>query len=437
VIGLRRAGAAAALAASALLGSLAARAVPAASAPPFRYVPHAWGARPTVAEMSSLGRRIFFDAGLSASGRQACASCHSPANAFGPPNDLAVQPGGAEMTRSGTRSVPTLRYVQTSIPFTQHYIDDDDAGGQDAGPTGGLTWDGRADSPSAQAALPLTSPNEMANASPRELAARMRASSYAREFRDAFSAPGRDVFDDPERVMGWAAAALEVYQESAEDFYPFTSKYDAFLRRQTTLTESEARGLALFNDPRKGNCASCHPSAIRSSGAFPVFTDFGYVALGAPRNAAIPANRDPAYFDLGLCGPERIDLRDSHPDDCGRFKTPTLRNVATRKVFFHNGVFHSLREVLAFYVRRDLTPERWYPRRPDGTVRKYDDLPATYRDNVTREAPFTPSPDGRPRLDDAEIDDVVAFLDTLTDGYASGGRTHRSSQVDATSISPR
>jgi cytochrome c peroxidase len=108
-------------------------------------------------------------------------------------------------------------------------------------------------------------------------------------------------------------------------------------------------------------------------------------------------------------------------------------------VFFHNGVFHSLREVVAFHVRRDIAPERWYLRGADGTVRMYDDLQATYRDNVNREAPFTPVADGRPRLDDAEIDDVIAFLETLTDGYASGASTPRSSEPGSKrgSIHPR
>jgi len=304
--------------------------------------------------------------------------------------------------------------VQTTIPFSEHFIDDDDNGGQDAGPTGGLTWDGRVDSPHAQARLPLLAPHEMANPGAEELAQRLRGAAYAAEFREAFDPPGEDVFSDPEHVVGWLTMALEVYQESPADFYPFRSRYDAFLRKQATLTAAEIRGLALFNDRQKGNCASCHPSRIKSSGAFPVFTDFGYIALGAPRNPEIPANRDPSFHDLGLCGPNRTDLS-SIAADCGRFKTPTLRNVATRSRFFHNGVFRSLREVVEFYVQRDVAPQRWYPKNADGSVRKFDDLPPPYRDNVEVGVPFAPAPGGRPRLDAAEIDDLVAFLEALTD----------------------
>ncbi|MDT8871543.1 hypothetical protein RAA17_11900 [Komagataeibacter rhaeticus] len=86
-----------------------------------------------------------------------------------------------------------------------------------------------------------------------------------------------------------------------------------------------------------------------------------------PRNDRIGLNRDPAYFDMGLCGPDRTDLA-GHPEYCGLFRTPSLRNVATRRVFFHNGVIHSLRQAVAFYVLRDTRPQMWYPTGPDGRV---------------------------------------------------------------------
>ncbi len=145
-----------------------------------------------------------------------------------------------------------------------------------------------------------------------------------------------------------------------------------------------------------------------------------------PRNSDIPANADPAWHDLGLCGPLRTDFTD-RPDYCGLFRTPTLRNVATRRTFFHNGVFHELRKVVEFYVQRDTNPERWYARNADGTVRKFDDLPAEYHANINTEPPFDRQLGDKPALSDAEIDDVVAFLQTLTDGYALAGRADTSS----------
>jgi len=382
-----------------------------------RVGPRQFGSTPTVAQMTALGAQIFRDPGLSASGRLACASCHDPAHDFGPPNALAVQLGGADMRQPGLRAVPSLKYLQATLPFQLHYSDEDDLHGDDAGPTGGLTWDGRARNPHEQALLPLFSDFEMANRDIASLAAAVRRAPYATAFRAAFSAPGRDVFKDPRATVAWLAMALEVYQQDAKTFYPFTSKYDAVLRGQAELTPREARGLVLFNDPNKGNCASCHPS-VRSGadGGFPLFSDAGHIALAVPRNRDIPANADPRWHDLGLCGPLRKDLGDAPEADelCGRFKAPSLRNTDRRGAFFHNGALHSLREVIEFYVDRELHPARWYG--DDASVR-YADLPARYLANVSQEVPFTPLPGGQPRLDAAEIDDVLAFLGTLDDGW--------------------
>ncbi len=365
---------------------------------------------PGPAALEALGRRMFFDAGLSASGRMSCASCHDPAHAFGPPNDLPVQRGGATMKEAGVRAVPSLRYLQAVPPFTEHFMETDGNDSEDQGPAGGVSWDGRASSKHDQARIPLLSPFEMANADEAAVVARLARAPYADDFRAAF---GPHLFDDRANAFRAATLALEVFQQSPKDFYPYDSKYDAVLRGRATLTAAEQRGLALFDDPSRGNCASCHPSRIREGG-FPAFTDFGFVALGVPRNPAIPANRAPGYHDLGLCGPLRTDLA-GKPQYCGLFRTPTLRNVALRRAFFHNGVVHTLEDAVRFYAERDVRPGRWYPVRGGKPVRD-DDLPSQYRDNVERGAPFAPRPDGRATLDDRDIADLVAFLKTLTDG---------------------
>lgn len=412
--GLRAAGLALLLA----LPALACEAAGAAQRLP-GYGPRVFDGKPSLEQMTQLGRQIFFDPGLSRSGRLSCASCHDPAHAYGPPNARATQLGGARMDQPGPRAAPTLRYLVTTIPFTDHFIDDEDGHGDDGGPTGALTWDGRVDTPHEQALIPLFARHEFANTSPAQLAARVKRAPYARDFEAAFSGPGERVFDDPRRVVNWLAAALEVFQQSAPDFYPYTSKYDAVLRQQATLSPAEARGLALFNDPAKGNCASCHPSSKGSGGAFPRFTDSAYAALGVPRNRSLPANRPAGHFDLGLCANGRRGLADQD-EFCGRFKTPTLRNVATRQAFFHNGVFHTLREVLEFYAQRDTDPARWYPKGRDGQVQKFDDLPARYRANAIATPPFGGKPGDTPALSAADIDDLLAFLNTLTDGWAPG-----------------
>lgn len=366
-------------------------------------------------DLTVLGRAIFFDPSLSGSGKLACASCHSPAHAYGPPNDLAVQMGGVDMQQPGLRAVPSLMYLNDVPQFTEHFFESDDEGDEsiDNGPTGGLTWDGRVDRGRDQARLPLLSPYEMANTNSADVAERAAQAPYAAKLRALF---GDDVFDDPERALLAVTTALEAFEEDPTTFYPYSSKYDAYLVGKAVLSPQEARGLQVFQDPMKGNCSHCHVSQRGLDGTPPQFTDYGLVAIGVPRNPAIVANANPSYHDLGVCGPERTDLRD-HPEYCGLFLTPTLRNVATRHTFFHNGVLHSLRDAVAFYATRDTDPAHWYPRNADGSVRKFDDLPAAYHENLNDEPPFDRHLGDPPAISEQEIDDITAFLQTLTDGY--------------------
>jgi cytochrome c peroxidase len=330
--------------------------------------------------LAALGRKLFFDPSLSASGRLSCASCHDPKFAYGPPNALAVQPGGI-------RAVPSLRYLQAIPQFTEHYFGSDDDGDEsiDNGPTGGLTWDGRVDRLRDQARLPLLSPREMANTNEAAVVAAAEKAAYAEDLKKVSGAGTQALFNT-------ILEALEAWQQDDEQFYPYSSKYDAWLAGKATLTDTENHGLRLFTDPQKGDCAQCHIATRGAKGTPPQFTDYGLIALGLPRNPEIPANKDPQWYDLGLCGPERKDLSDK-PEYCGRFMTPTLRNVATRHAFFHNGVFHTLREAVAFYGKRDNNPA---------------DMPARYQSNITTE---------RVKLSEAEINDIAAFLQTLTDGF--------------------
>jgi len=291
-------------------------------------------------------------------------------------------------------------------------VDDEGDDSIDQGPAGGRTWDGRSQSAHDQARLPLFSPFEMANDSVDTVVRKVQHAVYAAQFREVF---GAGVFDDDTLAFKAVLMALETFQQNPSEFYPYTSKYDAWLRHQTALSTEELRGMAAFNDPAKGNCARCHPSSLRE-GAFPQFTDFGYAAIGVPRNPAIPANADARYYDLGLCGPLRTDFV-GKTEYCGLFKTPSLRNVATRRVFFHNGVFHRLEDVVRFYAERDTRPGKWYPHAADGRVRKFDDLPAAYQANVDRAAPFDRESGETTPLSEGDIRDIVAFLQTLTDGF--------------------
>jgi cytochrome c peroxidase len=365
--------------------------------------------------LRALGAQMFVDTTLSASGRLSCASCHRPDRAFGPPDGRAVQIGGASGLEPGTRAVPSLRYLQAVPPFSRHAFLESDEGPDkdesiDAGPTGGLTWDGRVDRGRDQAMIPLLSPVEMANPSEQAIGAKVLAAGYGAEVRRL----ARDAGAGPSAI---AVQALEAYEQTPELFSPYSSRYDAVLRGAARLTSLEQRGLDLFNDPLKGHCASCHPSRPDRHGVPPAFSDYGFVALGLPRNAEIPANADPNYVDLGLCGPTRSDLS-SVREYCGRFRTPTLRNVATRSIFFHNGVVHRLRDAVAFYATRDTDPSRWFGKDSTGLPRLFTDLPNAYRGNVESGAPFGRTLDRRPRLDVSDIDAIVAFLETLTDADA-------------------
>jgi cytochrome c peroxidase len=365
--------------------------------------------------LRDAGRRIFSDRTYSGSGRQSCASCHDPKRRYNPPNARDVQRGGAALDQAGFRAPPTLTYLNRVPPYSNHFYDSDEEGDEsvDNGPTGGLTWDGRVDRGEKQARIPLLAPFEMANTIA-GVAAAVRKADYAAPLREAL---GEHALDDDDAAFAAVVRALGAFEQDYDEFNPYTSKYDAFLTGHAKLSAKERRGLALFEDPGKGNCAQCHLSQRVADGGPPALSDYGLIALAVPRNPTIARNRDATFHDLGACGPERKD-KAGDAAFCGLFRTPTLRNVALRRTFFHNGRFHDLAEVIAFYVTRDITPERWYAKNADGSVRLYDDLPAPYQANINRDAPFEGQKPGmKPRLDPREIDDVVAFMRTLTDGY--------------------
>ncbi|HSB96889.1 MAG TPA: cytochrome c peroxidase [Spongiibacteraceae bacterium] len=385
-------------------------------APPARLAPVPTAASDTLAPaVAALGKQMFFDPSLSISGRMSCASCHSPEFAYGPPNKLAVQLGGPNLTSAGKRAVPALAYVLNRTPrwFREIATDPREQNSEAHPPFGGFTWDGRVDSLHEQAAIPLLDPNEMGNISIEAVVIKLASASYANEFRRVF---GETIFNDPALAFRQAAHAIERFELEDKSFHPYTSKYDAYLDKKVQLSAQEKRGLDLFNDPNSGNCAFCHPSAAGANGSHPLFTNYQFEVIGVPRNLEIPANADSHYYDLGLCGSKAGDRENTM--FCGMFKTPTLRNSARRGAFFHNGYFHTLEDAVRFYVQRDTHPQRWYPRKKDGTIDKFNDLPEAYRANVdTVDEPLTRKIGEKPAWNDAQIADVMAFLNTLTDGY--------------------
>jgi len=332
-----------------------------------------------------LGKLLYFDEQLSEPPGQSCASCHSPDAGFADPDsDLPVS-RGATPSLVGNRNTPTAAYAVFSPDF--HFDEDEDLY------VGGQFWDGRAVDLADQAKGPFLNPIEMANPSKAAVIEKIAASSYAALFERVY---GEGVFADVEAAYDRMAEAIAAFEGSAE-LNRFSSKYDYYLRGEATLTEQELRGLDLFESETAGNCAACHPSSPEPDGSLPLFTDFTYDNLGVPANADnpfydMPAMFNPdgaAYIDLGL-GPI---VGDSTQD--GKFKVPTLRNIALTSPYMHNGVFATLDEVVRFYNTRDT--ESWDPPEVTANV-NVDEL-------------------GDLGLTDQEVEDIVVFMETLTDGY--------------------
>ena len=390
--------------------------------------------------MAELGRAVFFDPKLSASGKLSCASCHDPSRAYGPRSDLPAAYGGPDLTRQGVRAVPSLMYLERQPNFSIGPDNEENetvtlaqlagagrkaprarktatttsAAAANLVPQGGLFWDGRADRLQQQALIPLLSPFEMDGGSVSRVAAKLAASRYAGQMRMLF---GDGIFDNPAMAVSEAMFAVARYQIEDVAFHPFTSKFDFWLEGRARMSRAEMRGYLLFNDPARADCGGCHLDQPTPDGRPPLFTDFQYEALGVPRNPALLTNRDPKYFDLGICGPYRTDF-EAETQYCGMFLTPTLRNTATRHVFFHNGIYHSLKQVLDFYDFRDVDPARIYPRGADGKVEKFNDIPKRFRANVDRvDPPLNRHRGEAPAMTAAERRDIIAFLKTLTDGY--------------------
>lgn len=365
-------------------------------------------ASPTTATQAvskaAVGEKIFFDTSLSEPAGMSCATCHDPARAFTDSHALAISMGVSEGVIPGLfggRNTPTIAYHVLTPVF----------GFAEEGPYGGLFHDGRAATLADQAGGPPTNPVEMHNPDMASYVNKVKNAAYADDFKRVW---GSNVFDNVADAYNKITATVAEFEKTDSRFAPFTSKFDYWLKGKVQLSSDELDGLSLFNARDKGNCAACHPSIAPSSVTPPLFTDFTYDALGVPRNTTIPANTDPNYFDLGLCG--RTDF--NSPTLCGKFKVPTLRNVAVTAPYFHNGKFSNLRDVVKFYVTRDLNPELWYPLDGNGNVVKFDDMPDQYKINVNiTEPPYDRRPGDLPALTDAEVDQVVAFLNTLTDGY--------------------
>ncbi|MDR3415241.1 MAG: cytochrome c peroxidase [Nevskia sp.] len=391
-------------------------------------------AQSTLSLQAQVGKKLFFDTNLSASQKMSCATCHDPGNHYAQSNTLSVQLGGPTLTTPGFRAVPTLTYKEYTPPYNDNAANPD--GVSTNSPGGGFTWSGRADTLAQQAAIPLLSSFEMANTNAAAVVQVVQNASYAGLFQQAYSA---DVFSNTQTAFTDIGLALQQYQLEDSSFHPFNSKFDYYAQQElsngqvVTLTASELAGFNVFTDAKRGNCFACHYSGPMTGGGQYMFTDFTYEAIGVPRNPNIPANATriglPAYYDLGLCTAVNPDPQNAYviphmlPGSaslCGMFKVPTLRNTATRKVFFHNGIFNSLAQVLSWYNTRDTNPAAWYPT-VKGVVQKFNDMPAAYQANIDPQVPLDGLPvGGAPHMTAQDLQNLQCFLETLTDGYVAG-----------------
>jgi cytochrome c peroxidase len=355
--------------------------------------------------LAAIGKQAFFDRSLSNPVGTACSDCHDPKQAFSGSHGYAGGvAAGAKPGSVGTRKVPSLLYVRY-VPALYLYQDDDSPVPE---AHGGLFVDGRVDSLDALPIAPLLNPLEMNNRDAVAVAEKVSRSAYASELKRVL---GDAVLSKPKSAADALGRAIQAYLQ-LDEMAPFSSRYDAYIAGRGQLGDAEMRGLELFRNPDKGNCGACHLfNATSTEPTRSLFTDFGYEALAIPRNADIPANRDASYHDLGLCITARARKWPEPDALCGQFRTPSLRNVAVRQHYMHNGEFDDLRKVVSFYVTRSTEPGKWYPK-----GKLFDDLPDAMHRNVNiNSSPYNRRVGSKPALNDSEINDVVAFLRTLTD----------------------
>ena len=336
--------------------------------------------------MAELGRKLFFDTNLSEPAGQSCASCHLPGAGFADPDRELPVSRGVHPDRFGDRNTPTIAYSLYSPKLyfdeeEQHYV-------------GGQFHDGRASTLEEQAKQPFLNQVEMGNADEKAVVVKVRQADYAGDFDRVF---GQGSLNDVEVAYDHIARAIAAF-ERTKLFHPFTSKYDYYLAGKVKLSPQEKKGLELFEAEDKGNCAACHPSQPDEQGRPPLFTDFTYDNLGLPKNLESPFYQQSKEFNPD--GINHIDIglekTTGRKEDRGKFKVTTLRNIALTPPYFHNGVFSSLRETVDFYNTRD-TSSDWG--KPEVT------------ENVNTEEL------GDLGLSGEEVDAIVAFMKTLTDGY--------------------
>lgn len=330
----------------------------------------------------ALGKALFFDKNLSNPIGQSCATCHNPQTGFSDLNHGIVAEGAVNGL-FGNRNAPIVSYAMFSPTLQYDTVD--------GTYFGGLFLDGRANTLETQAKKPFFDPLEMNLTDLKMLVHKLKQASYFGLYQKVYG-----IEEDPKTILDNIAEAIATFEKSKE-VNPFSSKYDYYLIGLANLTQQEHQGLELFKDTLKGNCAACHIIDPDQESGKALFTDFTYDNIGVPKNPKNPFYTIPKTYnplgsnalDLGLGAVVNNVIHN------GKFRVPTLRNVAISAPYFHNGFYNSLEEVVHFYNSRDIEafPAPEFPQ----TVNK-DEL-------------------GNLRLTISEEKAIVAFMKTLTDGY--------------------
>lgn len=340
-----------------------------------------------------LGQQLFFDTNLSKQRTQSCATCHAPDQGFTDHRGQGVAAAaslGDDGKSLGDRNAPSAAYAAFTPPFYQnkdgHYV-------------GGQFWDGRANTLADQAAGPPLNPVEMGMPDKASIVARLQESlSYQAQFKAIY---GRDIFAKPDTAYAAMTDAIAAF-EGTDFFAPFDSKYDRYLRGEYELTAQEELGRTLFFSQQFTNCNQCHQLRPTPGSKDETFSNYEYHNIGVPENTALRTINGVISKDTGLFNHPAI----TDETQKGKFKTPTLRNVAVTAPYMHNGVFKDLRTVVLFYNK--------YNSRSD----KRQINPETGQRFAAPEVPenlsLTELEHG-PALTDKRIDALVAFLKTLTD----------------------
>ena len=357
-----------------------------------------------------LGKLLFFDPRLSHPDGQSCATCHAPETGFTDPDKSRPVSKGVFPDRLGNRNSPSAAYMAFSPVF--HYDPEEELY------VGGQFWDGRAATLAEQAKQPFLNQLEMANPDKAMVIKDVGTAPYAKLFKQVY---GPDALKDVDQAYEYVADAIAAF-ENTQQFNAFTSKFDYYLAGKVQLTKQEQRGLKLYEAEDKGNCAACHPlRPNEEDGTPPLFTDFTYDNLGVPRTPNNPFYRLPTEFnpdgskfvDIGLAANPRVQAEGRSQQEKGKVKVPTLRNIELTAPYMHNGYFNDLRNLVDFYNTRDVKPVCPKLLTSEAEAIKQNCWPAAeVKENVNKEEL------GNLKLTDQEVDDIVAFMRTLTDGYS-------------------